>query len=76
MFIGWIAYYTRPMSVREGLSSSLCVWLGLTIGAIAATALGVLSSKIGILGLPIIVFFVAMVVITMRKFSIVNNVTA
>jgi hypothetical protein len=73
MFMGWVAYFTRKPSAREGLMSFICFAIGLTFGAVAATVMGFLVPKLGTIAIPLVVFSTAMVVITMRGLPILNN---
>jgi len=74
MFIGWVAYYTRGHSARDGLINLSGVLVGLLIGMAAATAVGHLAPQIGNYALPLVVFTVAMVVVSLRAVPIFNNV--
>lgn len=73
MFIGWVAYSTRSQTVRDGLASGLCFWVGLVLGAIAILALGVLTPSLGQAAFPLAVFVVAAIVIAMRALPVVGN---
>ena len=33
MFAGFIAWFTRPTSLRDGLYSIICLWLGMALGS-------------------------------------------
>lgn len=74
MFVGWIAFYTRGLNTRAALENLGCVWLGLAIGALAATAVGMLAPRFGpMLALPAVVFVVALVVVGLRGLPVLNN---
>jgi hypothetical protein len=73
MFTGFIAWFTRPTSSREGVNSVICLWLGIGLAAAAHTATAALASSIGGLALPVIVFLVAIVVVGLRTTKIVDN---
>lgn len=78
MFIGWVAYFTRPTSWRAGVASGLCLWLGIAMGALATLALGAISPLVlnPALALALIVFPVAFLVISMRMIPGVDNLLA
>lgn len=74
MFIGWIAFYTRGLTTRSALENLGCVWLGLAIGALAATAAGMLAPQLGMaVALPVVVFVVALIVVALRGLPAFNN---
>lgn len=74
MFIGWVAFFTRGLSARDGMFNALCVALGILVGMGAALALGVLGPLIGAAALPSVVFAVAMVVLSLRTAPGINNI--
>lgn len=76
MFAGFIAWFTRPASWRDGVSAMICLWLGIVLGAIAYVATGALIPSMGPLALPLVVFFVAILIVGLRATSIVNNMLA
>lgn len=74
MFIGWIAFFTRGLTTRSTLENLGCVWLGLGIGALSALASGALAPVLGVsLALPLVVFVVALVVVSLRGMPVLNN---
>lgn len=74
MFIGWVSYYTRGHSARDGAINLTGVLVGLLIGMVAATVIGILLPLIGRYAFPLVVFSVAMVVVSFRALPIFNNV--
>jgi hypothetical protein len=76
MFAGFIAWFTRPASWRDGVSAMICLWLGIVLGIIAHVATGALIPSVGGLALPLVVFFVASLIVGLRTTSIVNNMLA
>jgi hypothetical protein len=72
MFMGWVAYYTRP-GPSNGLQTFVCVAIGLALGAIATIATGALSPALGAAALPTVVFVVACGVIATRGLPVLNN---
>lgn len=73
MFAGFIAWFTRPTSLRESLSAMVCLWLGVGLAAISEVATGALMPALGGLALPLVVFFVAILIVGLRTTSIVGN---
>ncbi|TCU18214.1 DUF1097 domain-containing protein [Rhizobium sullae] len=76
MFIGWVAYFTRPISARQGIYTWLCVLCGLAFGAAAVLALQGLMPIMGSFALFVVVFAVAMVVVSMRAVRALDNIPA
>ncbi|MEB2621132.1 DUF1097 domain-containing protein [Pseudomonas sp. YuFO8] len=76
MFIGWVAFFSRGHSGRDGLINYASVLAGLVIGMVAATAIAWLSPSIGKSALPLVVFVVAMMVVSLRAVPVMNNVLA
>lgn len=76
MFIGWVAYFTRPTSARQGVYTWLCVLCGLTMGTAAIIALQSLTPLMGPWALALVVFVVATVVVSMRAVRALDNILA
>lgn len=74
MFVGWVAFFTRGMTVRDGAINLGCVWIGIAIGAVAALAIGALSPSLGMIALPVVVFAVALIVVSLRAVPKLNNI--
>ena len=73
MFIGWVAFFTKGLNARAGLENLACVWLGIGIGMVAALSLKLLGPTLGAMTLPVVVFVVAMVVVSLRSAPGINN---
>ncbi|UUZ70066.1 DUF1097 domain-containing protein [Polaromonas sp. P2-4] len=73
MFIGWVAFFTRGITARDGAVNAVCVALGLGFGMAAALGLGALGPSLGALALPLVVFAVAVVVVSLRAAPVFNN---
>lgn len=74
MFIGWIAFFTRGLTTRSTLENLGCVWLGLIFGALAATSVGLFAPTFGtLLAIPLVVFVVALIVVSLRGLPVMNN---
>lgn len=76
MFVGWIAFFTRPTSTGQAFRTGLCVLGGLVFGASAVLALQALTPGLGGLALFAVVFVVTMVVVSMRAVAMLNNIPA
>jgi Protein of unknown function (DUF1097) len=76
MFAGFIAWFTRPTSVRNGVYSIICLFLGIALGALAHIATVALSPPLGSLALPFVVFVVGVVIVGLRTTHVVDNMLA
>lgn len=76
MFIGWVAFFGRGLTLRDGLINLCCVLLGLVFGMGAALSIGALHPSLGVWALPCVVFGVAMIVVSLRSLPVMNNVVA
>jgi hypothetical protein len=76
MFVGWVAYFTRPTSARQGLANYLCLILGLVFGVVAVSTLGVLTSFLDQYAIAVVVFVVASIVVSLRAVPLLNNALA
>ncbi len=74
MFIGWVAFFTRAATAREVVRSFTCIALGLLLGGVAALALGRLGPVLGHATIVVVVFFVALLVVSLRSVPFINNV--
>lgn len=76
MFIGWVAFFSRGHSTRDGVINYGSVLTGIVLGMVAATAVAALSPSLGKMALPMVVFVVAMGVVSLRAIPVMNNVMA
>ncbi|MBJ7437969.1 MAG: DUF1097 domain-containing protein [Sphingopyxis sp.] len=76
MFMGWVAYYTRGHSGRDGLVNYACLALGIALGLIAVMALGALAPTFGAFALPSVVLVVATLVVSLRAMPVLSNIPA
>lgn len=74
MFMGWIAWFTRGHSARDGLINWLCLVLGIGIGFAATALLGLLAPMFGAFALPLVVFAVALLVVSTRIWPAIGNI--
>lgn len=73
MFVGWISYFTRGVNLRQGLISLACVFIGLALGSAAGVATQALAPQLGPATLTVVVFMVAVVVLSLRRLPMFNN---
>lgn len=73
MFVGWIAYFTRGLTLKQGLINLACVFVGIAVGLAAGAAIQALTSQLGAFTLPAVVFVVAVVVLSLRHLPALNN---
>lgn len=76
MFIGWIAFFTGEQALGGGLRSYLCVVVGITLGNLAASGIGILVPVFGTFALGAVVFVIAIVVLSLRFAPYLNNIPA
>ncbi|AZF45528.1 MULTISPECIES: DUF1097 domain-containing protein [unclassified Pseudomonas] len=74
MFVGWVAFFSRGLTLRHGLANLGCVWMGIAFGLLAALGIGALNPALGAWALPTVVFIVAMVVVSLRAVPVMNNI--
>ncbi len=76
MFIGWVAFFSRGHSLRDGFINYGAVVAGVGLGMVAALSIAALSPLLGKLALPAVVFAIAMTVVSLRAVPVMNNVMA
>ncbi len=77
MFVGWVAWFTRPADTRQAVQAVLCTWLGMALAMIGEVVVGALAPSIGVTAaLPIGVFLLALVVVGLRTTPVVGNMLA
>jgi hypothetical protein len=76
MFVGWVAFFSRGHGLRDGLINYSSVLAGIVFGMLAATAIAALSPSLGKTALPVVVFLVAMGVVSLRAVPVMNNLLA
>jgi len=74
MFIGWVSFFTQGASARDAMVNAACVSLGLVFGITGALALGALGPSLGAFTLPVVVFAVAIAVVSLRAAPVFNNI--
>ena len=73
MFIGWISYFSRGLTLRHGLVNLACVLAGIALGIGAGASMQALSPQLGAATLALVVFAVALVVLSLRHLPAFNN---
>ena len=73
MFVGWISYYTRGVTVRDRLLNYLGVIIGLLLGLGAAFVIQTLGPPPTFFEQVAVIFGVALVVLSLRFLPKVNN---
>jgi hypothetical protein len=76
MFIGWVAFFTGGHSWKGAVSSYVCVALGIALGNVAVIGIGTLLPFIDYLAFGLVVFVVAIVVVSLRSLPWLNNIPA
>lgn len=76
MFIGWVAYFTNPGSINSTIASTICVCLGVLLGIVAAMVTKSLIPQLGAAAFGIVVFVVAICIISLRKVKMIGNIPA
>lgn len=76
MFMGWVAFFTRGHSAKEAFFSYLCLAIGIALGVGAALSVGTLMPLMGPFSFGVVVFVVAMIVISLRALAPINNIPA
>jgi len=73
MFVGWVAFHTRGVTLRDGMFNMVCVSAGVLFGKAAAVGIALLSPVLGAAAMPAAVLVVASVVVSLRGVSRINN---
>jgi len=73
MFIGWIAFFTRGITARDGLINLGCLLIGLAIGIAAGTASELLAPHLGALTITPVALLITVVVLSLRGLPVFNN---
>lgn len=75
-FLGWIAFFTRGITPRDGMINLACVLSGLAIGIAAALVADVMTPYLGELTLPLVVLAATFAILSMRLLPVINNLLA
>jgi hypothetical protein len=75
MFVGWVGYATRSGTWRDHGADYACLVLGALLGIAAALTQPLLQPIAGAAALPIVVFVVASIVVSLRNSPPLNNLS-
>lgn len=73
MFVGWISYFTRGFTLRQGVLNLASVWVGLLLGIGAALLMAGLNPFFGSYTISVVVMLVAMIALSLAKMPLINN---
>ncbi|MES2871132.1 MAG: DUF1097 domain-containing protein [Pseudomonadota bacterium] len=73
MFIGWIAFFTRGITARDGLINLVCVLGGLIIGIAAGLASAAVAPYLGALTITPIALTATLIVLSLKLLPVFNN---
>lgn len=76
MFVGWVAFFTGSHSPKGALMSYSCMAIGIALGNLAVTAVGILYPQIDYLAFGPVVLIVATLVVSLRTAKYLNNIPA
>ena len=76
MFIGWIAFFTRGITARDGAINLACVLIGLAIGIAAGATAVALAPYLGAWSITPLVLVVTLIVLSLQVLPVINNVLA
>jgi hypothetical protein len=76
MFVGWVAWFTRPASALHGVHAVISLWAGMLLAVAGHFIVAFLSPSIGVAALPVAVFVLACVAVGMRTTPVLDNMLA
>jgi len=76
MFVGWISFFTRGLSLRQGIINLACVLIGIVLGIGAAHAMAALAPYLGSYAMSAVVFAITIIALLLVKAPVVNNLPA
>jgi hypothetical protein len=74
MFVGWISFFTRGLTLKQGAINLGCVLIGVALGICAAHVLSTLTPHLGRYAIAAVVFIVAVIALSLAKAPLFNNV--
>lgn len=74
-FIGWIAFFSRGISARDGAINLACVLIGLVIGIAAASASAALAPYLGASTIAPVVLIATFLLLSLGLLPVINNLT-
>ncbi len=75
-FIGWIAFFTRGISARDGAINLACLLIGLLIGIVAGIVGPALTPYLGASTITLVVLIATFLLLTLGLLPVINNVLA
>lgn len=73
-FMGWIAFFTRGMTARDGAINLACLLIGLIIGITAGLAGGALTPYLGAWTMTVLVLIATFMLLSLGLLPVINNV--
>lgn len=73
MFVGWISFFTRGLTLRQGAINLVCVLIGVGLGIGAAHAMAALGQHLGAYAISVVVFAITVVALSLAKAPVFNN---
>lgn len=74
-FIGWIAFFSRGITARDGAINLTCVLIGLVIGIAAGVASTALTPYLGALTITLVVLLATFFLLSLGLLPMINNLT-
>lgn len=74
-FIGWIAFFSRGITARDGAINLTCVLIGLVIGIASGAASPALTPYLGALTITLVVLLATLLVLSLALLPVINNLT-
>lgn len=75
-FIGWIAFFTRGISARDGAINLACLLIGLLIGIASGAAGAALTPYLGAATITLLVLIATFLLLSLGLLPVINNVLA
>ncbi|WP_336215936.1 DUF1097 domain-containing protein [Nonomuraea sp. LPB2021202275-12-8] len=76
MFAGWVAWFSRPASARQGVHAVVCLWLGMALAVLGHGIVELAAPFAGAAALPLAVLVLASVVVGLRATPVLDNMLA
>jgi hypothetical protein len=73
MFLGWVAYSSSAKTKREGVGNLISFLVGLNFGAATSLTIGFLTPSLGGAAVPLAIFGVVIIVLSLRALPPINN---
>lgn len=73
MFVGWIAFFTRGLNLKQGAINLACVLIGVLLAIAAVQAMPLLGAHLGPYAISALVFGVTVIVLSLARAPVFNN---